>query len=114
MAIEVSVPDKPVISVNGEVVPSTESQNSDTSFTGSRTPTQVSSPASITMTGPDGATIRYTFNSMKVNYGSKEYSEAVTVRENGDGFDSDTLTIRAKSYINGEVSGTNEVVVKLV
>lgn len=113
MSITVSVPEKPTIIINGSTIAAIEVKNGDRSFTGNRDPVAVSKPASITMTGPVGSTIRYTFNSKKVNLGSPVYSSAITVRENGNGFDSDTLTVRAKAYLNGESSGTTEVVVKL-
>ena len=114
MAITVSLPPKPTIYVNGVARGNIEVQNSDTSFTGNRTPVQVTAPATITFSNPDGATVRYTFNSKKVNLGSKVYNNPIVVRENGNGFNSGTLTIRAKTYLNGQVSGTSEVVVKLV
>lgn len=104
---------KPTIIVNGTTMSNIEVKNGDTSFEGNRTPVAVSKPATITMTGPEGATIRYTFNSKKVNLGSPVYSDPVTVRENGNGFDSDTLTIRAKTFLNGRSSKTSEVVVKI-
>lgn len=123
MAITVRPLTPPTILVNGVAVPAKEVQNSERSFTGTRdsglpgnSVRTVNAPAEITFTGPAGATIRYTFNSKKVNLGSKKYrsSNPPTVKNGGNGFDGGVLTIRAKSYKNGESSATTEVCIRIV
>lgn len=115
MAIRVEAVAKPVIKINGQVIGNVEVENSDKNFTGNRTPTLVTYPATVTITGPANAVIRYTFNSKKVNLSSPRYRGASKphLRSNGNGFNSDTTTIRAKAFVNGESSATAEAVVQI-
>lgn len=114
MAIQISVPEKPVILVNDTPVANKEVETGVNSYSGNRNATVFNGPVNISFTGPAGSTIRYTFNSKKVNLGSPVYSSPISVSQNGNGYDSDSLTIRAKAYVNGEVSGTSEAVIKIV
>jgi hypothetical protein len=74
---------------------------------------QISLPAKITMSSKKGAQIRYTLNGKKVNLGSKRYRSAFEIYSNGDGFTSGMTTIKAKAYLDGDVSSTTTVVINV-
>lgn len=129
MAITISPLTPPTIKVNGTALKAKEIKINDKTFTGTRDATLAAgdtsngspvpvfaTPVTITFEGPAGATIRYTFNSKKVNLGSKKYraSNPPIVRNGGDGFDGDVLIIRAKAYKNGEASGTTEAIIHIL
>lgn len=104
MAITVELPAKPTLSVNGTQIDESTVVNSDLNISGNAV-LSYSGPVTLTFAHTDGnATIRYTFNDRNPNLGSATYSSAVTVRENGNGFGSDNLIIKAKAYVNGVVS----------
>ncbi len=69
-------------------------------------------PVTITFKAPAGSTVRYTFNSKKVNLSSKQFraNTPIVVRSGGNGFGDGILTIRAKAYKHGEASATAEAV----
>jgi hypothetical protein len=122
MAIIVRPLDPPTIFVNGEEVKQKEIQHSALVFEGNRdagldlnTVPSFSPPAEITFTGPTDATIRYTFNSKKVNLSSKKFIESnpPSVRNGGNGFDGTVLTIRAKAYRSGQSSKTAEACIRI-
>lgn len=115
MSIEVSKPDAPTITVNGNDISKLEVKDGDKSFTSNRDPVDVSSPATVRFSGPSGSTVRFTFNSKHVNLSSPEFDDGdpPVLRDNGNGFDSDTTTIRAKAYKDGDVSEQVEAVVRL-
>ena len=77
------------------------------------TGTKISHSVKVTMSAKNRAIIRYTLNSKKVNHGSKRYRSGFELFCNGDGFDSDTTTIRAKAYLDGESSLSTVVVVRI-
>lgn len=66
------------------------------------------SPITLVFSADEGAIIRYTFGSKKVNLGSKVYDSDVppVLTSNGNGFDSDSTTINAKAYYQGKISDT--------
>lgn len=104
MAITVQPPAKPTLSVNGTQIAESTVVNSDLNITGSPV-LEYTGNVSLTFAHTDGnAEIRYTFNDRNPNLGSALYSSAVTVRENGNGFGSDNLIIKAKAHVNGEYS----------
>lgn len=104
MAITVQLPAKPTLSVNGTQIAETTVKNSDLNYNGNVVGSY-SGPITLTFAHTDSnAVIRYTFNDRNPNLGSATYSSAVTVRENGNGFGSDNLIIKAKAYVNGVVS----------
>jgi hypothetical protein len=76
-------------------------------------------PCTLTFNVPGYTTaiVKYTFNSKKVNLGSKTWftqDPAVTIYSGGNGFDGECLTIRAKAYWNGHVSATAEADVRII
>lgn len=106
MAITVQLPAKPTLTVNGTQIDETTVKNSDLNYNGNAAGSY-SAPVTLRFAHTDSsAVIRYTFNDRNPNLGSAQYSSAVTVRENGNGFGSDNLVIKAKAYVNGVVSET--------
>ena len=121
MAITVRPLPPPTIYVNGVAAPVKESQTGPRRFEGHRdsglhSVMRITGPATITFSGPDYATIRYTFNSKKVNLGSKKYraDDPPVVLCGGNGFDGSVLTIRAKSFRSGTSSKTAEAVIHVI
>ena len=112
--VTTTIVEKPVILVNS-VAQADKVVDAGTTVT-VQSPSSAASPVSLTFTAEAGATIRYTLGGKFPTLGSPVFTAGtpVVVRKNGNGNSSDNTIIKAKSYLNGEVSETTVLELKII